>query len=1278
MRRLVSRFRVATATAVIVGGMLAAFSSIVPASAAASISESPSTPATWATDVPYGQTNPAPSAPNYFTGGTATAPAGITVTAKSCAAAVTSMSGTSGGPGLTIAGVNSAGVSAVSAGAIAVLSYGSTNTSTTSTAVVGQIAGQTNVAGVTDSNGYLLPGTYTFTFTAAAGGATCVTSATYTINVAATAFTTVGGAASGQNMYIFDNSYNQSNSQTIDVIDGSGLTGAPLISSSSPGSGFVCNATTDPTVYDHECILQAAAGPTNGDDSGVVGANGTANTLVMEDSNNSATSNAYTVNVYNPPICAVAPDGTGSLSGTIDTTYMTSGDPTDAEACYDGASGPASTLLTGISASGGTIFTGANPVDAGGGLALTIMAGPGFNWTGSAGSGEADVDTGTAGLSKQTWPGATTTAPPPSTLTSTSTVASEASFKSSGDPLNTCPPLPAMSDAGSPFCFEEFEYSGAGPSAGQAALEYTGQNNPTSETPTVALSAGSGSVGSSIGITDQSGACPATIGSGTTNFFNGSYNCWYGRAGDSTPATVTVGGVPEAVTPTNPSAGDISEADYTVNGPNDSASPGTITLVNVMGASNQVTTSVSSAGTASAPYNDLIGDGVSGTDIPTGTEVTQVANNGNGTWTFTLSNAATATPAAETLTFFANVLNPPQLNASFTIAPGTPTGPQPVETCETTTPESGNDWEFGVQWLAPSGSLQYVNGNSGPTQVCASTTIDVETASSSTATTPGSSSIVLGTSNTDSATVTGSVSNLDPTGTVDFYECGPTASPAPCTSGSWAQFDTESLSGTSNPGTTVSAPFTPTATGYWCFAGVYSGDSNYAGSSDTSTDECFDVSGGSSSTISAPTSSSASLGVPNSDVATITGSDGSVDPTGTVSFYECGPTATPEPCTTGSQFDTESLNGTSNPAIVTSSTITPTATGYWCFAAVYSGDGNYAGSSDTSTEECFDVTQASSSTASEPTSSSASLGGPNSDVATITGSDGSVDPTGTVSFYECGPTATPEPCTTGSQFDTESLNGTSNPAIVTSSTINPDSVGYWCFAAVYSGDGNYAGSSDTGTEECFDVTQATTSLTSHPTDTTIDLGQADTDLATVTGNASGGNPTGSVSFYECGPTATPQPCTPQANEIGSAVNLTSEGSHSAYGSSLPFTPSSTGYWCFGSYYSGDSNYLASSDTTVDECVDVVQPLSITSSSPLPSGTEHVRYRGVTLQATGGTAPYTWVLFKGSLPPGLTLETTGKIKGTPDSSGTFTFTVKVRDSSSPRQKVIKKFQIVISP
>ncbi len=384
---------------------------------------------------------------------------------------------------------------------------------------------------------------------------------------------------------------------------------------------------------------------------------------------------------------------------------------------------------------------------------------------------------------------------------------------------------------------------------------------------------------------------------------------------------------------------------------------------------------------------------------------------------------------------------------------------------------------------------------------------------------------MLGNSNSDSATVTGSVGGIDPTGSVDFYECGPTASPTPCTSGSWTQFDTESLNGTSNPDTVASASFTPTSTGYWCFAGVYSGDSNYSGSSDSTTDECFDVTPTGSSTTTAPASSSIPFGDGNTDSATVTGS-ASADPTGSVDFYECGPTASPTPCTSGSwtQFDTESLSGTSNPDTVTSASFTPTSTGYWCFAGVYSGDSNYSGSSDSTTDECFDVTSGGSSTSTTPGSTSIVLGAGNTDSATVTGS-ASVDPTGSVDFYECGPTASPTPCTSGSwtQFDTESLSGTSNPDTVTSASFTPTSTGYWCFAGVYSGDSNYSGSSDSTTDECFDVSLASVGTVTTPASSSIVLGASNTDGAVVTGNAAGGSPTGNVTFYECGPTASPTP-----------------------------------------------------------------------------------------------------------------------------------------------------------
>ncbi len=53
----------------------------------------------------------------------------------------------------------------------------------------------------------------------------------------------------------------------------------------------------------------------------------------------------------------------------------------------------------------------------------------------------------------------------------------------------------------------------------------------------------------------------------------------------------------------------------------------------------------------------------------------------------------------------------------------------------------------------------------------------------------------------------------------------------------------------------------------------------------------------------------------------------------------------------------------------------------------------------------------------------------------------------------------------------------------------------------------------------------------------------------------------------------------------------------------------------------------------------------------------------TLQALGGKPPLAWTLAPGStLPTGLTLSTGGVISGTPSASGSFTFTVKVSDST----------------
>jgi hypothetical protein len=73
-------------------------------------------------------------------------------------------------------------------------------------------------------------------------------------------------------------------------------------------------------------------------------------------------------------------------------------------------------------------------------------------------------------------------------------------------------------------------------------------------------------------------------------------------------------------------------------------------------------------------------------------------------------------------------------------------------------------------------------------------------------------------------------------------------------------------------------------------------------------------------------------------------------------------------------------------------------------------------------------------------------------------------------------------------------------------------------------------------------------------------------------------------------------------------------------------------------------------------------ISITTSS-LPNGTQNSAYNA-TLAATRGATPYTWSIFSGALPTGLTLgSNTGAISGTPTGTGTSNFTVRVTDANS---------------
>ena len=68
------------------------------------------------------------------------------------------------------------------------------------------------------------------------------------------------------------------------------------------------------------------------------------------------------------------------------------------------------------------------------------------------------------------------------------------------------------------------------------------------------------------------------------------------------------------------------------------------------------------------------------------------------------------------------------------------------------------------------------------------------------------------------------------------------------------------------------------------------------------------------------------------------------------------------------------------------------------------------------------------------------------------------------------------------------------------------------------------------------------------------------------------------------------------------------------------------------------------------------------TSALPEGTVGEPY-STTIEAIGGTTPYSWAIVIPALPSGLTLdEDTGEISGTPDTEGSFLFKVGISDSA----------------
>lgn len=168
------------------------------------------------------------------------------------------------------------------------------------------------------------------------------------------------------------------------------------------------------------------------------------------------------------------------------------------------------------------------------------------------------------------------------------------------------------------------------------------------------------------------------------------------------------------------------------------------------------------------------------------------------------------------------------------------------------------------------------------------------------------------------------------------------------------------------------------------------------------------------------------------------------------------------------------------------------------------------------------------------------------------------------------------------------------------------------------------------------IAGADSSGSSGPTVTSATLSQASETVLVAIGNAgSGGTPSWAAGWT-----------------VLSSGNITSGPSVSLAYKQVNSTAAVTG------------NATISSAKWTAELISLKNSASVTiTSAALPNGTVGSVYTAPNETASGGAGTYTWAKTTGTLPPGLSLSSSGVWSGTPSSAGSFTFTVTATDANS---------------
>jgi hypothetical protein len=429
--------------------------------------------------------------------------------------------------------------------------------------------------------------------------------------------------------------------------------------------------------------------------------------------------------------------------------------------------------------------------------------------------------------------------------------------------------------------------------------------------------------------------------------------------------------------------------------------------------------------------------------------------------------------------------------------------------------------------------------------------------------------VPIGSSVTDTATITGNVTGGAVAGTVEFFVCGPAGSPPDCSTGGTQVGGAVTVTpGDTLVGTATSDPFTPTQVGTYCFRAEYfpaPGSLYSEGEHTDTTLECFTVIARPSITTQLSTST-ASIGQPVHDSATLTGATPDAGGTVTYTVYSDS--------TCSTQVADAGTKTVTNGSVPDSNSVTFNATGTFYWQAVYSGDSNNLGSTSDCTSETLVIRMNPTTITTQLSESPGSIGDSVHDSATLHGATSDAGGTVTYTVYS-DDTCSTQFADAGTVTVTDGSVPDSNPV-----TFNAAATYYW--QAVYSGDSNNLGSTSDCTSETLVIGMNPTTITTQLSESTGTVGDSVHDSATLHGATSDASGTVTYSVYSDNTCST-------LFADGGTVTVTDGSVPDS--SAVTFNAAATYYWQ--AAYSGDDNNAASTSDCTSEALVI---------KAIPSGT----------------------------------------------------------------------------